>query len=970
METSQSSAFDSYENDSGILVMNLDTWKQANRIFSELVDLPAKLAFEKLKTIENIQPEVKQLIITLIHSGNQSSQYFENNIESEYKNHSSNTSNWQAGDTIGDYQLIKEIGFGGMSKVFSGKRLHADVQKSVAIKIFSPKTASSQLLEHFIAEQNILSDLTHANIITMHHGETQQNGDSFIVMELIENAIALDEFVKIKKLSLNERIEMVLKIAHALAYAHSNLIIHRDIKPSNIIIAEDGTLKVVDFGIAKLITTDKEHDQTTLMALTPSFASPEQINAEKVTVSTDIFSLAAVCISLITEQNPFPENRLLKACQDDEEHLRTLLKKHPLDKDLYNILNKALQFDPNKRYNTMDKFAEDLQAWMNKKPVSATADSWLYRLSKFSKRRRALFASIMTLITSMSLAIVALSWQYNKTLIESQKAQQVKQFMLDSFNVTDPNIRQGIDISAKDLLKLAGDKLADNPQLDDATKFELYQTFGIAYGKLGFFQIAINKLKTSLKIRSNDSKSLSYLAQYLFAAGQQQPLETLLNRVDENQFTNTADTIRIYRVKSRKLAQNGDFKAALSLIDKLNKITDQSIESMKNKRLLAEIHFLMSDYKAAIGLLNALQKNSKLKATNTLSLGINNDLMRYYNAAGDYDSALSINKKIIAQQRLILGDRHPELADSLSQLSAIYRLKGDLTQATVAAEEAYEIYKNLYGEDSNSVAEILSKLAMLSYHNVNIPKATEQFSQAINIREKIFPKDHLETLKAKANFAGFLTATGKRQQAKEILNQVYNIQVQKLGATHLSTLATQQHLARTLAALGELPEAIKHAEQSAKYAAENYDSQQPAVQSANYILAKIYFKAKKYQQSLQIFLSMEARFKQQNNHEYATLLWDIAKIYVKSEHYIQADEYYLKSIQAYQQSYSPTHIRSLRIQLIYAAFLKSQNNWKKAQEITNKVQQIYTEEGINEPRLLKMIEKLKLKPTQSHPKTS
>ncbi|MCF6300907.1 MAG: serine/threonine protein kinase, partial [Proteobacteria bacterium] len=553
--------------------MNIELWKQANQIYTDLLHLSVSDAVDALNEIKKINPDVKQIVVSLINSGNLSSLYFKEHVSSKFDVGNRCFNPWKAGQKIGNYELIKEIGEGGMSKVFSGKRINSDVQKLVAIKIFSPNNGALELREHFLAEQKILSGLTHPNIITMHHGETTEKGDSFIVMELVDQAVALDDYVKSKKLSTTEKITMILDVANALAYAHANLIIHRDVKPSNIIVGNDAVLKVVDFGIAKLIEQNVEHDNATIMALTPSYASPEQINAQKITVTTDIFSLAVVCMALITAQSPLPKDRLIKSCQGDEEYLLNSFKKHVFDKDLRNILNQALQQDPVKRYSNMHKFAEDLQAWLNKEPVSATPDSWAYRVNRFAKRRRALFASITTLIFTLTIAVVLLSWQYNKIKIEAQKAQQVKQFMLDSFKVTDPNTSEGIEISAKDLLKVAADKLNDNNKLNPQIKFELYQTLGIAYGQLGFLQKGIDLLNNSLLIKPKDTRSLSFVSQYLFNSGQQHKLKKLLETINEGEFNSEIDRAVIYRVRAKIFAESGHYDQALEIVTQLDEMS-------------------------------------------------------------------------------------------------------------------------------------------------------------------------------------------------------------------------------------------------------------------------------------------------------------------------------------------------------------------------------------------------------------
>jgi len=944
--------------------MNIDNWKQANQVYTDLVHLSKADAIHTLEGINDIKPEIEKIVMSLITSGEQSSQYFDENVNPGYVLESINLSRWQAGNEIGDYQLIEKIGMGGMSKVFSAKRKNSDVQKLVAIKIFSPNVNSSLLQKRFLEEQKILSGLSHPNIITMLHGETTESGESFIAMELIENAVSLEKYVKKKSITTHQKVQMVLDTAKALSYAHNNLIIHRDIKPTNIIVSVDGIIKVVDFGIAKQITNSAD-DKATIMALTPSFASPEQINAQAITVATDIFSLAAVCVAIIIGESPLPKDRLLKSGEGDEEHLRKVFKTHNFDKDLRNVLKQALAHDPKKRYNSMDKFAEDLKAWLSSETVSATPDSLIYRLSKFAKRRKALFASILTLVFSMTIALIALSWQYSKTRIEAQKAQQVKQFMLDAFSVTDPNISQGVEISAKDILKIASDKLNYNSDLDENIKFDLYQTIGIAYGQLGFLNVAIENLKHSLAIKPDDSKSLSIMCMYLLKSDQPIELEKQLETVNEESFTSTEDKNRILRIKVRLFAINGELESAFQLIEKFKDTASNPMEYIANQRLMAEVESLNGNPNRSIELIINLLMDIDLKPNHTLIFGVNNDLISYYNKVGDYDSALKVNEKTINQLRLILGDKHPELAHSLNQLSLTYRQKGDMENAYNVAFEAHQIFVQLYGENSLGSAQSISKLAMLSYLNGNHKEATEQFIKSSEIYETIYSADHMETLKEKVKLAGLYTATGEPQKAQELLQNVFQIQKNKLGSSHLSTLLTQQHLARALTALNKLPEALHHAEINYTLAKNHHSDHSPIVDGAEFILAKTYFKSNQFKQALELFITREGKSKK-DNHTYANLLWDIAKTYVALENFEQAENYFKKSILAYDNVYSSLHIRSLRMRLIYASFLQSQDRITESKTIIGSVTEVYDLENIKEPRLLIMIDKLKQKFIQTH----
>ncbi|HFC30032.1 MAG TPA: serine/threonine protein kinase, partial [Oceanospirillales bacterium] len=492
--------------------------KQAFDVYTTLSDLSVQEALARLQGMENLSDEVKQVVITLFSSQNQASQYVRDNFTPSESDFFYNNTKYQKGSLLGEYELLEKIGQGGMSQVFKAKRTGEQVQKFVAIKIFSPKNFSPHLLEHFINEQEILANLSHPNIVNMLHGDKTEDGNVYLVMELIEDALPITKYCQQHQVNNKQKIKFITQCAKTLAYSHTNLIIHRDLKPDNILINSKKQIKIVDFGIAKLISNDISGNKTTILALTPSYAAPEQINSENISVKTDVFSLAVVALELLTGKQVLPKDRLLKSCAQDEAAITTKIRQLKCDKDLKNILNQALAQNPDERYNSMQAFADDLANYLHSKPVNATSQSFVYRLAKFAKRRKALFVTSTAFLFLLIGGLIFTLWQNHKIQIESAKAQSVKQFMLDSFEVTDPDNSKGVDISVKDLLQSSYNKLENNKNIDKESKFDLIQTLAIAYGKLGQYNQAIDLLKKSLLIKPKDDLSLSYLAMYLFNA--------------------------------------------------------------------------------------------------------------------------------------------------------------------------------------------------------------------------------------------------------------------------------------------------------------------------------------------------------------------------------------------------------------------------------------------------------------------
>jgi serine/threonine-protein kinase len=934
-------------------------WKQAIEIYQHISELSIPEAIKHVDSIHNLSYEIRQAVITLVNSGNQASQYIEKNFSPQLLQQSEQPLKYKSGDSLSEYQLIEELGRGGMSYVFKAKRLDVEQQKFVAIKIFSPKNYSPQLLEHFIAEQSILSELSHSNIVDMLHGGKTEDGTTYLVMELIAEALPINQFCKNKKSSVSQKIAYILQCAKALVYSHANLIIHRDLKPDNILIDKQGRLKLVDFGIAKLINKDISGNKTTIMALTPSYAAPEQINAEKISIKTDIFSLAVVAVELLIGEKFLPDDRLIKSCEKDEQAIETTLKILKIDKDLKNILHQALAQAPNDRYASMQSFADDLDNYLNDLPVAATSQSPFYRLGKFAKRRKALFLTSFTLLLSLILGLGITLWQNQQIKLEAAKARNVKQFMLDTFTQTNPDISKGIEVSAKDLLRVYAQKLDAEAHIDAQIKFELLQTLGIAYGALGDPTRAVDLLKKSLQINPNDSHSQSYLAMYLLDATDSSSLQKYLDGINTETMVSHLDQARILQVRAKVHARESEFDQALLAMNKAIKLIQldkNPVAEISATRTLAEIYYRQSHLPESIEILEKALKNTNEKTPLTAVISLSNDLAKIYNDTGEYQQAKNIFEQSLVRIRSILGNENPELSKTLIEIAFVYKRLGMIEKANKAANEAYQINLNLYGENSIQFAHAVNLLATMAYQDGDTDKAIDLFYQALKIFEQQQTEDYTDTLKVKVNLGLNLSFVNRNEEALKVLSEAYEKQKEKLGLKHDSTIHTQQVLARVMVKTGQIDEAIELAELSMQNANKYLDKNHPEVVGSFYTLAMIYKNNNQYQKALELVL----RIKNENllatsEPNYPILLRLIAQLYVATDKLELADTYYRDSLTRMIQLYSAKHVRTLIIQLEYAKFLLQYGQGQKSNDLLAQVKKFVTEEEINNPKLNKLL---------------
>ncbi len=435
-----------------------------------------------------------------------------------------------SGRRIGPYQIVSPIGAGGMGEVFRAFRVD-EYQKEVAIKLVRGGQDSGFVVSRFKNERQILASLDHPNIARLLDGGSTADGVPYFVMELIGGQ-PIDEYCDSKGLATAERLTLFLQVCAAVQYAHQRLIIHRDIKPSNILVTSDGTPKLLDFGIAKILDTEAVSGQfeptlTVFRALTPGYASPEQVKGEPITTASDVYSLGVVLYELLTGRHPYrraestPQEIARAVCEVEPERPSTAVKRRPVaeergeprsatalpdkadnsrDKlskklrgDLDNIVLMALRKEPERRYASVEQFAEDLRRHLESLPVLARKDTVAYRTSKFVTRHWAgVAAAIIVAVTVLSgLAITLREAQ----IARQQQARAEARFndvraLANSlmFDVHDSIQYLPGSTPARKLLVARAQRYLDSLARDAASDASLQRELATAYEKLGTVQ--------------------------------------------------------------------------------------------------------------------------------------------------------------------------------------------------------------------------------------------------------------------------------------------------------------------------------------------------------------------------------------------------------------------------------------------------------------------------------------------------
>jgi eukaryotic-like serine/threonine-protein kinase len=444
------------------------------------------------------------------------------------------------GVRIGPYRLVKELGRGGMGTVYLAVRSDDSFQKRVALKVLKRGMDTDAIVRRFRNERQILASLDHPNISGLLDGGTTPDGLPYFAMEFVEGQ-PIDEYCEARHLDTTARLQMFMKICSAVQYAHQNLIIHRDIKPANVLVTADGTPKLLDFGIAKLLNPDLGGQTYAVTAegsplMTPEYASPEQVRGEVVTTSTDVYSLGVLLYELLTGRRPYqltsrtPAEIARVVCHSVPERPSTavtrtwsgtinpeavttaaeasqmpagnperpkVLDPHRLRRrlagDLDNIVLKALSKEPARRYASVDQFSEDIRRHLSGLPVTARKDTRGYRAAKFVGRNRTVVAAAALIVVALIAGIVGTSWQALAARRERARAEQRFEDVRQLANAALLEIHDAIrdlpgSTPARRLLVSKGLEYLDRLSRDAGDRPDLQRELAGAYIKVGDVQ--------------------------------------------------------------------------------------------------------------------------------------------------------------------------------------------------------------------------------------------------------------------------------------------------------------------------------------------------------------------------------------------------------------------------------------------------------------------------------------------------
>lgn len=859
-------------------------WQQVETIIDRALELPEhkRSDFIDRQCIDNIS--LKSEVTLLLESIFESEGWLDNSdgykealleeVSDDLEKLGSNYS-W-VGRTVGAYTVQKELGEGGMGSVYLAERSDGTFDHQVAIKVIRDGKASAENISRFEQERSILADLNHPGVAKLFDGGITEDGYPYLIMEYIDG-MPVTDYCQKHSPALPERINLFKKILSAVRHAHENAVIHRDLKPGNILVTEDGEVKILDFGISKMLDEDTSDPitQTKVRVLTPRYAAPEQIKQKPVTTATDIYALGILFYQLLSGKHPFDlkgmsQYEIEQAILNQDAAFPSSIvsnsfsvAKNKLRGDLDAIALKAIRKEPDRRYRMANEFLHDLHNYEQELPVTAHQNSYRYRSHKFLNRHKTqigVATGVFLLVMGMvSFYTWKLTQERNIAQFQADKAEVVTDFLVGLFEANDPNNSRGETVTARQLLK-AGEQKINELNDQPAIKGEVLEVLGDIYGLLSDPQKADSLQEISLSIKKD--------------------LYTSTDPELASIYTSLASTRQVL----------GQYANVLGLLD--TSITYQQIiyghqskEVGKSLRLMAENYKDLGKIDSAYSTILRSKKifDSLGDTTGADYLEVLMEMGAITVAKGDLQKSEELWRNSQQLSNQYFESPHPKILTSINGLASVLKEIEKFTEAEQLYMQSIAMTEQLYGNQHINTAITMNNLAGLYYYTQEYQKSDNYYSDSITILENVLGKEHPFVTSTLYNQANLKADMGQFKAAEELYQQVLQLDIAQFGEIH------------------------------------------PNVASDMTGLATLYKKEKQYDEAISYYnKSIEIRQKVYNNpnHPYiSNNKRSLAEIMVELQEYTKAKNLYKDVLSAYIASFGRDHPKVKTIATDISSFL-------------------------------------------------
>jgi serine/threonine-protein kinase len=655
---------------------------------------------------------------------------------------------------FGPYRVLRRIGVGGMGEVWLGERSDGEFEQRVAIKQVAYPTPG--LLQRFRQERQILARLEHPNIARLIDGGVSADGAPYLVMEYVEG-VPITEFAREQALDVPSRLRLFLRVCEAVQYAHQNLIVHRDLKPSNIFVTSERMPKLLDFGIAKVLTTTDidAPTQTIARLLTPDYAAPEQFTGAPVTTATDVYALGVVLYEMLAGARPQRVDRNGGATPThaldppapssvvDRTTGADPVRRGSLRGDLDRIALTALAADPARRYQSAEALAADIRSHLDGRPIAARGDRTWYRLTKFARRNRyALGAAVLVFAVCIAATVISLQ-QARLARAEAQRAEAVRTFLVGVFAQASPDESKGKPITAHELLDKSEKQIDKDLQGQPALNADITTLLATLYMDVGDYGQA----------------------------------ETLLKR------TAAADeTLVPPEIRARTLT-------VLANLQNDKRETDAAFENASNALALAR----------SAGKAGADEASAAQHSMNTIMV-----------SRGDSKAAEPQLRATLAEDLAAFGEQHAAVAEDWSLLGTALDEMTRYDESAAAFNKSIAISRALHGSQHNTVSRGLNDLGLMLLHKGDLVGAETALRESVDIAVQLYGRDTDNSWTARSNYIRVLELQGRYREALAQRQEIFEAEQRLVSETRPDSLAfASNFIGVDHRELGELDEADK-----------------------------------------------------------------------------------------------------------------------------------------------------------------
>ncbi len=723
-----------------------------------------------------------------------------------------------AGVTLGGYTLVSPIDQGGMGSVWLAERSDGRFEGRAAVKLLNASLLGREGEARFRREGTVLAKLTHPHIARLVDAGVSRAGQPYLVLEYVDGQ-HIDRYCDDQRLGVEDRIRLFLDVQAAVAHAHANLIVHRDLKPSNVLVAADGQVKLLDFGIAKLLGDDEAMSMLTReggVALTPKYAAPEQVTGGPITTATDVYTLGVLLFELLTGHHPtglaagspiefvraitvgktlrlsaaaLGENTRI-AAERAEQRATTPDRLHRvLRGDLETIVAKALKSSPGERYASVVEFAEDLRRFLDRQPITARPDTLRYRAGKFGQRHwRSLGAGAAALAVLVAVVVfytTRLQAERDRARYEADKATRISALMTDLLrgadpyrtpDKTEPTVQSLLDRGAAS----AATELGDRPDLQT----EMFAVIGRTYERMGRLDKALPLLQQAVAtgrraLGPADARlasSLNHLGVLHVKLGQPAQAEPLLRE---------AVAMR------RQVLGPRHADVAITLVELSRALVDQG------QALEAE-----AAAREALAIRKAVFGDEHRETATSKS-----DLGKLLQRRGDLAGAEVLLRENLATVLHVLGPDHPNTGASMGNMANLLIAQGDYGAAEALAQESMAIDRRVFGQEHEEYAASLSTLGLAVELQGRLDEAERIFGECVRIGREQLPAGHPRIAGYEVHLARVRIALGRAAATEGALRRVLGLRTASLRADDWRIGEAQSLLAAALAGRGHDREA-------------------------------------------------------------------------------------------------------------------------------------------------------------------